>query len=118
MVVVGALPAQYLGRGPGPLYIEIATTVEGIESLPSRTPHQLKNTPREAVLPLYCSSSTPKAIHHTTHWIRVLHHNGGPNQYKPSVPCVVHHASLDPRRGFGAWIRREKNFVRTLEFEP
>ena len=22
MVVVGALPAQYLGRGPGPLYIE------------------------------------------------------------------------------------------------
>src|SRR4051812_6217911 len=57
MAVVGCLPAQYLGRGPGPLYIELATIVEGIESFPSRTPHQLKNTPREAVLPLYCSSS-------------------------------------------------------------
>ena len=52
--------------------------------------HHHKNTPHEAVLPLYCSSSAPEAIHHTTHCIRVLHHNGGPNQYKPCVPCVVH----------------------------
>ena len=27
--IVGALPAQYLGRGPGPLYIELATKVGG-----------------------------------------------------------------------------------------
>ena len=31
MAVVGSLPAQYLGRGLGPLYIDIATIVEGIE---------------------------------------------------------------------------------------
>ena len=53
-----------------------------------------KNTSREVVLPLYCSSSAQEAIHHTTHWIRVLHHNGGPNQYKPRVSCVVHHFHL------------------------
>ena len=32
MAVVGALPAQYLGRGPRPLYIGTATTVEDISS--------------------------------------------------------------------------------------
>ena len=47
-----------------------------------------RTAPREAVLPLYCSSSAPEAIHHTTHWSRVLHHNGGLNQYKSCVPCV------------------------------
>ena len=31
MAVIGALPTQYLGKGPGPLYIGIATIVEGIE---------------------------------------------------------------------------------------
>ena len=32
---------------------------------PSSSSHQLKNTSREAVLPLYCSSLAPEAIHHT-----------------------------------------------------
>ena len=68
--IVGALPAQYLGRGPGPLYIYRAShhSIEGdLEpTLPKGQRHQ-KNIPREAVLPLYCSSSAPEAIHHTTH---------------------------------------------------
>src|SRR3954471_18569781 len=61
--------------------------------------HQLKNTSREAVLTLYCSSSAPEAIHHTTHWSRVLHHNDGPNQYKSRVPCVVHCFHLSSHEG-------------------
>ena len=28
LAVVGCLPAEYLGRGPGPLYIGLATTIE------------------------------------------------------------------------------------------
>ena len=56
---------------------------------------------REVVLPLYYSSSAPEAIHHTTHWIRVLHHNGGPNQYKSCVARVVHCFSLDSREAIG-----------------
>ena len=32
---------------------------------------------------------SPRGNPHTTHWSRVLHHNGGPNQYKPCVSCVV-----------------------------
>ena len=56
MAVVGALPAQYLGRGPGPRYIEIATTVERhrIQNWrdPSQANHHCKNTTDEAVLPL------------------------------------------------------------------
>ena len=98
MAIVGTHPGQYLGRAPGPLYIEIATTVGGIwigpranrdGAIPPQAHHH-KNIPREAVLPLYYLSSAPEEIHHTTHWIRVLHHNGGLNQYKPCVPCVVH----------------------------
>ena len=45
---------------------------------------------------MYCSSSAQEAIHHTTHWSRVLHHNGGLNQYKSCVSCVVLFGSLDP----------------------
>ena len=91
LAVLGSLPAQYLGRGPGPLYIGLATKVEEKVKL-MRIPHHHKNTsPREAILPLYCSSSAPEAIYRTTHWSRVLHHNGGPNQYKSYVPRVVHH---------------------------
>ena len=73
----------------------------GDRTHPSSSSHQLKNTSREVVLPLYCPSSAPKAIHHTTHWSRVLHHNGGPNQYKHRVSCVVHyfHLSLHERIG-------------------
>ena len=74
----------------------------GDRTHPSSSSRHHKNTsPREAVLPLYYSSSAQEAIHHTTHWIRVLHHNGGPNQYKPRVSCVVHRASLESRRGCG-----------------
>ena len=36
----------------------------------------------------------PKRQSTTPHWSRVLHHNGGPNQYKPRVSCVVHHFHL------------------------
>ena len=68
--IVGAVPAQYLGRGPGPLtlYIGLATIVErgGIWHLKLILPkgqHHCKNTPREDVLPLYCSPSAPEAIH-------------------------------------------------------
>ena len=86
-----------------------ASHPELIESFTSGTPHQLKNTPRKVVLPLYCSSSAPEAIHHTTHWIRVLHHNGGPNQYKPRVSCVVHHASLEFAARLWACFSRERS---------
>ena len=49
-----------------------------------------KSRPSPGCSSLYCSSSSAQeAIHHTTHWSRVLHHNGGPNQYKPCVSCVV-----------------------------
>ena len=50
---------------------------------------------------MYCSSSAPEAIHHTTHWSRVLHHNGGPNQYKSRVPCVVCCFQLRSREEIG-----------------
>ena len=64
-------------------------------SRPSRTHRTSSRTPlARPFFPLCCSSSVPEAIHHTTHWIRVLHHNGGPNQYKPRVSCVVHHFHL------------------------
>ena len=43
----------------------------------------------------------PEAIHHTTHWSRVLHHNGGLNQYKPCVPCVVRCFQLRSREEIG-----------------
>ena len=39
---------------------------------------------------------SPKGNPHTTHWSRVLHHNGGLNQYKSRVPCVVLRVVLDP----------------------
>ena len=95
--IVGALPAQYLGRGPGPRSINRAShhSIGGsdpdlkVDQSNLSQNHQHKNSsPREAVLTLYCSSSAQEAIHRTTHWSRVLHHNGGPNQYKHCVSCV------------------------------
>ena len=99
--IVGALPAHYLGRGPGPRSInrtshhriakgetdrqrerEVTELTQAVHRTSSRT------APREVVLPLYCSSSAPQAVHHTTHWSRVLHHNGCLDQYKSRVPCV------------------------------
>ena len=73
----------------------------GERTHPSSSSHQLKNTSREAVLPLYCPSSAPEAIHHTTHWSRVLHHNGDLNQYKHRVSCVVHHFHLSSHERIG-----------------
>ena len=67
--IVGALPAQYLGRGPRPRFINrLATTEERDPDpiLPKRHRLHKNSSPREAVLPLYCSSSAPEAIHHTT----------------------------------------------------
>ena len=65
--IVGALPAQYLGRGPGPRSINRSSHSQGRpgqSNLSQNHPHQHKNSsPREAVLPLYCSSSAPEAIH-------------------------------------------------------
>ena len=123
MAVVGALPAQYLGRGPGPLYIGLATTSRGHlirshrvlirligdRTHPSSSSHQLKNTSREAVHPLYDSSSAPEAIHRTTHWSRVLHHNGGPNQYKSRGPCVVHRFQLRSHEAIGRRLVGERS---------
>ena len=99
--IVGALPAQYLGRGPGPLPInrtrhpqgrgnwiyKILTKkpVERATELPQQFIALAKNRPSRGYSPLCCSSSAQEAIHHTTHWSRVLHHNGGPNQYKSCV---------------------------------
>ena len=63
--IVGALPAQYLGRGPVPCSIN-RTSHHSIEAWRITRPkrqHHHKNIPREAVLPLYCSSSAPEAIH-------------------------------------------------------
>ena len=69
-----------------------------------------KNTsPREAVLPLYCSSSAPEAIHHTTHRSRVLHHNGGPNLYKSCVSFVVRRSSLEIATRLRACFSRERS---------
>ena len=65
-------PTKFWGEDQGHYKYRLATTVEGamyrqIKFFPSRTPHQLKNTsPREAVLPLYYSSSAQEAIHHHT----------------------------------------------------
>ena len=89
--IVGALPAHYLGRGPGPSSINRTSHHSGkalrdpvgiqeateLTQVVHRT--SSRTAPREAVLPLYCSSSVSEAIHHTTNQSRVLHHNGGPN---------------------------------------
>ena len=75
--IVGALPAQYLGRGPGPRPINRAShqsrrgsshlePTDPDSILPKRHHLHKNSSPREAVLPLYCSSSAPEAIHHTT----------------------------------------------------
>ena len=66
--IVGALPAQYLGRGPGPHSINRAShhsiEASGRDRSNLSQNHQHKNSsPREVVLPLYCSSSAPEAIH-------------------------------------------------------
>ena len=79
LAVVGSLHAQYLGRGPRPLYIEIATIVEGIEF-----------------------SSDPEAIELT----QVVHRTGPRTPLaKLFFPCTVHHQpkrqSTTPHTGVG-----------------
>ena len=65
--IVGALPAQYLGRGPGPCSINRAShhSIEASGITPPKGQHHQKNIPREAILPSYCSSA-PEA-NHTPH---------------------------------------------------
>ena len=72
LAVVGSLPAQYLGRGPGPLEIGLATTVEAskpelIKPSPTQV-HQAQEhlNLRRLFFPMYCSSSAQEAIHHHT----------------------------------------------------
>ena len=67
--VVGSLLAKYLGRGPGPLYIGLATTIargsdgERPEHTQVRQAQEHLNL-RRLFFPLYYSSSTQEAIHH------------------------------------------------------
>ena len=50
------------------------------------TPTKHKNTlAQEAVLPLVLFILSPRDNPSPPHWSRVLHHNGGPNQYKSCV---------------------------------
>ena len=46
----------------------------------TRTPQ-----PQEAILPLVLFIISPRGNPPPPHWSRVLHHNGGPNQYKSCV---------------------------------
>ena len=92
--IVGALPAQYLGRGPGPLPINRTSHSKGRGSTSStgRTLARTTNarTPplaRLFFLVLFIISLRGNPPH--THWSRVLHHNGGLNQYKSCVSCVA-----------------------------
>lgn len=76
LAVVGSLPAQYLGRGLGPLYIGLATTIcEGGPHLGpdpfyqgNHTSSPSTRTPllKRLFFPCNCSSSSQGAIHHTT----------------------------------------------------
>ena len=111
MVVVGSLPAQYLGRGPGPLEIGLATTVGG-ELIGT----QFIYTPPSTRTPLLARLFFPCTVHHqpkrqstTPHWSRVLHHIGGPNQYKSCVSYVVHRPSLEIAARLRACFGREKS---------
>ena len=61
--VVGALPAQYLGRGPGAVYIGLVTTVEGIiSSRDDRILSYENTTSAEEHISRGCSS--PCTLHH------------------------------------------------------
>ena len=107
--IVGAHPAQYLGRGPGPLPINRTSHPQGRGSSrkPVRKTQAAERERRVAELPLAVHRPSqeqtlarlffpvlfiiisPRGNPPATHWSRVLHHNGGPNQYKPCVSCVV-----------------------------
>ena len=103
--IVGALPAQLFGERPR-ASINRASLHKGKgreekekeRGRLSRTHRTSSRTPlARSFFPLYCSSSALEAIHHTTHWSRVLYHDGGTNLYKSCVSCVVYHASLESR---------------------
>ena len=86
--IVGALPAQYLGRGPGPLPINRTShhSIWASRVNPSKetTPPQEQTLTRLFFLVSLIIIS-PRGNPHTTYWSRVLHHNGGLNQYKSRV---------------------------------
>ena len=77
--IIGALPAQYLGRSPGPFPINRTSHPQG-RGIGSSSGSQYKerlNSPLQFIAPaknrpsrgcssLYCSSSAQEAIHHTT----------------------------------------------------
>ena len=70
--IVGALPAQYLGRGPGPSPINRTSHPLGKRGerpdQESKSQNQVapaKSRPSRGCSSLYCSSSTQEAIHHT-----------------------------------------------------
>ena len=67
LAVVGSLPAQYLGRGPGPLYIGLATTIA--RGSDGERPEHIWSDPHP----------------HTTHQAQEHLSSGG-----YSSPCTVH----------------------------
>src|SRR4051812_33496935 len=101
--IVDALPAQYLGRGPGPLPINRASHPrergdrlairlrenEGRLNPSSSSSPQPRTDPRKVVLPCIVHHQPKRQSTTPPHWSRVLHHIGGPNQYKLYVSCAV-----------------------------
>ena len=88
LAVVGSLPAQYLGRGPRASINRASHRSRGQLVSNSfqfiHTPAKHENSsPQEAVLPLVLFILSPRGNPPPPHWSRVLHHNGGPNHYKP-----------------------------------
>src|SRR3954469_8356975 len=103
--IVGALPAQYLGRGPGPLPINRTSHPQGRGGSINQAIRERERRVTELLLAVHRPSQeqaltrlfflvlliiiSPRGNPHATNWSRVLHHNGGPNQYKPCVSCAV-----------------------------
>src|SRR3954466_12961685 len=85
-------PLLFGGRGSSssslcsPLSLLSAFNLYCLYCLSSPRP---RTDPREAVLPCIAYHQQPKRQSTTPHWSRVLHHIGGPNQYKPCVSCAV-----------------------------
>ena len=50
LAIVGSLPAQYLGRGPRPLYIGLATTIERGSAHPDHPQHTSSPSTRTPLL--------------------------------------------------------------------
>ena len=61
---------------------------------PTKSPSTSTPQPREAVLPTVLFIISPRGNPPPPHWSRVLHHNGGPNQYKSRVPLCCEFAEF------------------------